>query len=271
MTVAFTPKIRGLQVSFVNESTEVPEGSVYLWDFGDLTTTTSTCAILDDPHRYSELGTYQVKLSVINEEGIEIGSALKEVTLITHTALSSKISDLITNNIPEVLRPGFSSVKESFIEKWQLYLQPLVNHCIPIEQFNNELYYEALENQLIMELAAYDYLVMELSKAISNMAVATSKSFEIDEATGTVTGTSDDNVKKITTGPSEVEFFDKYDSASSVVKALSGSRAGEPGLIVMLRTNICMLAKRLQIYLPLCGDESNTMVSPQVLHKRRYR
>ena len=53
------------------------------------------------------------------------------------------------------------------------------------------------------------------------MAVATSKSFDIDEATGTVIGTSDDNVKKITTGPSEVEFFDKYDSASSVVKALT--------------------------------------------------
>ena len=92
MTVAFTPKIRGLQVSFVNESTKVPEGSQYLWDFGDLTTKTSTCAILDDPHRYSELGTYQVKLSVINEEGTEIGSALKEITLITRTALSSKLS-----------------------------------------------------------------------------------------------------------------------------------------------------------------------------------
>jgi PKD repeat protein len=267
MTVAFSPKIRGLQVSFVNESAEVPEGSLYLWDFGDLNTITSTCATLEEPHYYSELGKYTVTLRII-KDGIELDYTQREVELITKTALSSKIKDQVITYIPDVLRPGFLTVKESYIEKWQLYIQPLVNHEVPVEHFNNEKYYEALENQLIMELAAYDYLVIELSKAVSNMAVATSKAMEIDE-TGNVTGSSDDSVKKISTGPSEVEFFDKYDSAAKIVKALGGNRASEPGLISMLKTNICMLANRLQIYLPFCGRPNDLVIPPIVVNRRR--
>ena len=40
---------------FIDESTEVPEGSQYLWDFGDLTNST-----LKNPEkRYTEIGEYK--------------------------------------------------------------------------------------------------------------------------------------------------------------------------------------------------------------------
>ncbi len=267
MDVAFSIDKKGLRVSLtIIEVPESPEGYTFNWAFGDAST-----LVTNNPetvhHNYNEVGLYTIKLSVKDESGSIIAESEQSLLIVSLTGLTGSIYDLIDNYIPELLKLDFQSVKVSYIEKWQFYFQPLVNHDIPLNKFNDESYYEALENQLVMEMAAYDYLIVELGKAITNLSVAGSNSLEINED-GSVSGSTDDNVKKIKTGPSEVEFHDKYDSASKIVKSLSGTRGGSNGILSTLRNNITMIAHRLDIYLPIGGASDKIPIIPKVLKSR---
>ena len=217
------------------------------------------------------------------EQSISVSDRVK-------THLSDSIYVLINTYIPESIF-GYVpiGVKKQFIEKWQLYIQPLVNHCIPIEEYNNELYYEALENQLIMELAAYDFMVLQISnmvKATANV-ITENNSYTKEEvedmacvrAGGTPGSSSSSSssssrgsggtgsVKAIKTGPTEVQFNDDFeqesDSASNALKAMQPR-----GLIDLLKQELCMLAERLDIYLPICDQIPVTKV-PRVVNRRR--
>lgn len=264
-TVAYSYKVKGLQVSLRSESVEVPVGSTYHWDFGDNTPIeTSNLAIAS--HVYETNGKYNVKLEIKNTSGETLGNSTKEIELIALTGLMYSISEMVDSYIPTLLLDTWWTKKEYFIDKWQLYIQPLVNHEIPLQKYNDEKYYEALENQLIMELAAYDFMVIELNKAIANISVGPSLSLQVDDG-GAVTGSSDDNVKKITTGPTEVEYFDKYEAASKILKVLSGSRGGDYGVLANLKANIQMLSERLQIYLPAFGRDNVQPVAPRVARR----
>ena len=77
-----------------------------------------------------------------------------------------------------------------------------------------------------------------------------------------------DRIKQITTGPTEVQYYDTLaDATSSLWKTLS--QAMQPGgLIDELRKNLCMLASRLEIYLPFCDEVFRTVV-PKVVNRRQ--
>ena len=284
MVVDFNYTTVGLEVTFRNRSKDIPNNSKLLWNFGDGDEYSEENPI----HNYKLSGIFSVSLSVKNQDDIIIGKCIQEVFVSNEvkTHLSGSIYELIDIYIPKSIFGYIPyNIKRQFIEKWQLYIQPLVDHEIPLEQYNNELYYEALENQLIMELAAYDFMSVELSnmfKAISSTVIENNSSEQIScndgcispnnipssqsSSSSSVSQYGGNSIKKIQTGPTEVEFFNNYEldseSASNVVKALQPG-----GILDLIKTNLCMLAERLDIYLPIC-DKDSKIVVPKVVNKR---
>lgn len=266
MVVDFNYATVGLKVTFENLFTGVPSDYTSHWDFGDNTQST-----LNNPtHEFDKPGFYKVTLLVKDPASNTVGSSEQRVPVTdkAKTHLSGSIYQLIDTYIPEnIFGVVTTSTKRQFIEKWQLYLQPLVNHCIPLQEYNNEMYYEALENQLIMELAAYDFMSVQ----VANMVKAQAQSILENNTTSSSGGSEppdgyQGDVKKIQTGPTQVEYFnpneDESDLASNIIKAL-----GPGGLLDMMKDNLCMLAGRLDIYLPIC-ERPTRVVVPKAVNKR---
>lgn len=265
-----------LEVSFRDLSIEVPEGSEYLWDFGDLKVSNERNPV----HTYDESGFYVVTLTITTPAipDVENKPGKKQFRLgvsdLSKTQLSDTIYNLINVYIPDGLLAYLSDIdKQVYIEKWQLYLQPLVNHVdgmeIPEDEYNNELAYEALENQLIMELSAYDFLtvgIINMMRSATDIVQEDSSSTEAPEGTEGEDGKQ--RIKSIVTGPTEVQFYEGLsgDSASSLAKTITS--AMQPGGVIdTLKQNICMLAQRIGIYLPICSMPKITKV-PRIINKR---
>ena len=267
----FLCKVDGLQVTFQILS-KIPTNSVVSWDFGD---GTDAYNVSKTTHSYEEMGIYPVTVTVETSEGTYgEGSQVLMLSTVTKTHLTDSIYNLINEYIPSEISSGMSSSQKSvYINKWQLYIQPLVNrprgHEIPLEEYNNELYYEGLENQLIMELAAFEYL----NKTIIDLIIGAGEYLRrLVQVSSTEDGddyenTRGDRVKRITTGPTEVEYYDTTsDSISSLYKNyLDALKPG--GVIDELRKNLCMLADRLEIFLPFCTPDYQLVV-PKVVNRR---
>ena len=249
MVVDFIFNTVGLKSNFTNLSYEVPDEYTYSWDFGDGETSTE----LNPTHEYQKMGFYRVSMSIVDSNNRPIEKVTKTVLISdkVKTHLSNSIYVLINTYIPySIFGKVPSSVKQQFIEKWQLYIQPLVNHEIPVEDFNNELYYEALENQLIMELAAYDYMILNIQNVIN----ATSQTIIKDNSQGSECG---------------VEYFNDTESEKDFISNIT--KATQPGgFIDILKQNLCMLAGRLDIYLPICENQTRVVV-PRVVNRRKPR
>ena len=267
MNVAFVYVTKGLQVSFRIIS-KVSAGVTTSWDFGDSKESSSNDR--SPSYTYETAGFYTVTLRVTkDEETIEQSQLVmvsEDESITTH--LSDSIYNLIDNYIPPELGNITMDQKVTYITKWQLYLGPLVNHEILPDKYQDELAYEGLENQLVMELAAWEYLNVQLTALLAKTNDFFSK---FQSQSGTSEEDSEDpntRIKSITTGPTEVEYYDKFsDSIASWWKYYM--QALQPGGIIdELRINLCTLAQRLEIYLPFC-DKVRTSVVPKVVNRRK--
>lgn len=267
MNVAFVYVTKGLQVSFRIIS-KVPTSCYTSWDFGDSNWSSSNDR--SPSYTYETAGFYTVTLRVTKDEETIEQSQLVMVSddesITTH--LSDSIYNLIDNYIPPELGNITMGQKVTYITKWQLYLGPLVNHEILPDKYQDELAYEGLENQLVMELAAWEYLNVQLTALLAKTNDFFSK---FQSQSGTSEEDSEDpnnRIKSITTGPTEVEYYDKFsDSIASWWKYYM--QALQPGGIIdELRINLCTLAQRLDIYLPFC-DKVRTSVVPKVVNRRK--
>lgn len=267
----FQYTVEGLDVSF-SVTSKVPAKAIFNWDFGD---DKEAYNQRNPSHSYEKSGFYTVTLTVETADGSYKGEGQKVLIIssITKTHLTDSIYNLINEFIPhELSGPMTNSQKSLYINKWQLYIAPLVNRPrgleIPLEHYNDELYYEGLENQLVMELAAWDYLNVK----ILNILTGTGQYLRDLTMEGTTEdegfeGTRGDRVKRIQTGPTEVEYYDSLSEATSTLfKAYS--QAVQPGGVMdELRKNLCMLASRLSIYLPFCSQSYHPTV-PYVVNRR---
>lgn len=268
----FQYSVDGLEVSFV-VITKVPRKAVFSWDFGD---DTGEYNKKSPNHTYEKSGFYTVTLEISTSEDGIIATAEKLLIVsdITNTHLTGSIYTLINEYIPKELSdPMTSEQKAVFINKWQLYIHPLVRRPrgkeIPKDKYNDELYYEGLENQLIMELAAWDYLNVK----ILNLLTGTGQYLREMTSSGSTgddsnfENTRGDRVKHIQTGPTEVDYYDTLsESASALFKAYS--QAIKPGGILdEFKKNLCMLAERIGIYLPFCNLPYTSIV-PKVVNRR---
>ena len=254
----FVYSVSGLDVSY-RILTKVPADLTPDWDFGD---NGGKSQENSPKYKYDTSGFYTVTLKL----GEETCSKLVVVSEHVKTVLKGSIYTLIDRYIPKSMSMTTED-KEAYINKWQLYLQPLVNHEIPLDEYSNELYYEGLENQLVMELAVYDLIYSR----IYNLILSTGTSIE-DIISGNPSGDGEGNerIKQITTGPTEVQFYDSLsESISSIYKTYT--QFTQPGgLLDELKKNLCMLAGRLDIYLPICTLPSNP-IAPQVVNRRVAR
>ena len=267
MNLAFVYVTKGLQVSFRIIS-KVPSGVTTSWDFGDFKESSSNDR--SPSYTYETAGFYTVTLRVtIGEETIEQSQLVmvsEDENITTH--LSDSIYNLIDNYIPKELGNMSMDQKVTYITKWQLYLGPLVNHEILPDKYQDELAYEGLENQLVMELAAWEYLNVQITALLARTNDFFSKFQSQPESSNSEKEDNNTRIKKITTGPTEVEYFDRYsDSIASWWKYYI--QALQPGGIIdELRVNLCTLAQRLDIYLPFC-DKVRTSVVPKVVNHRK--
>lgn len=274
MKIDFQILTEGLTANFQLLS-KVPAGLIPSWDFGD--DTAGETNKKSPSHTYGRSGIYQVNLTVADNNGTVVGGATKTLLISdkVKTRLSDSIYNLINAYIPEELAKAMTNDEKALhINKWQLYIQPLVvrssGNEIPLEQYNNELYYEGLENQLIMELAAFDYLYVKVLNVLSG----TGQYVRDVTKTGTQDKDADpddsargDRIKHITTGPTEIEYYDTVtDSTSSLISHyLTALKPG--GAIDLLRQNLCMLASRLEIFLPIC-NKPLIPIMPMVVNRR---
>ena len=281
MNLAFVYVAKGLEVSF-KVLNKVPADATIGWDFGVIGGESSE---LNPTFTYESPGYYTATLTVTENppEGEPIVSTVSQVLLVSDgdvkTHLNDSIYNLIDLYVPANLVDDGMTLqqKTTFIQKWQLYLGPLVNHCIPMEEYTNELYYEGLENQLVMELAVWDFLNMQIVSLLTGtgqyidsltyQSVNTHGEGEEEEPTGDDQATAG-RVKRIQTGPTEVEYFDELsDSLSTLYKAYS--EALKPnGIIDVLRQNLCNLASRLRIFLPMCDNAYKPVKVPRVVNRR---
>lgn len=281
MNLAFVYVAKGLEVSF-KVLNKVPADATIGWDFGVVGGESSE---LNPTFTYESPGYYTATLTVTENppEGEPIVSTVSQVLLVSDgdvkTHLNDSIYNLIDLYVPaNLVDEGMTlQQKTTFIQKWQLYLGPLVNHCIPIEEYTNELCYEGLENQLVMELAVWDFLNMQIVSLLTGtgqyidsltyQSVNTNGEGEEEEPTGDGKATTG-RVKRIQTGPTEVEYFDELsDSLSTLYKAYS--EALKPnGIIDVLRQNLCNLASRLRIFLPMCDNAYKPVKVPRVVNRR---
>ena len=138
--VDFLSTIVGLNVKFRGYADELPADFTATWDYGD-GKTESKPNLLTSSHTYEQDGTYVVKFQITDNHGGQVAKKTKAITVSdkVKTQLSGSIYELIDTYIPEdIFGKVPLDMKQQFIEKWQLYIQPLVDHDVPIEEFNNE-------------------------------------------------------------------------------------------------------------------------------------
>lgn len=264
----FVPIISGLSVKFQLIG-KVPSTMPVDWDFGDSNQEYNKRQVT---HTYSESGFYTVTVTYTDSKKGKTYdySQTIVVNIDAKTSLTGSIYDLIDYYIPEEMRVKLSlPEKTMYINKWQLYVHPLVNHRIPREEYNNELFYEGLENQLIMELAVFDFLTVKLQNILARTGQYLQNVTGLSERETDAIGNSrGDRVKQITTGPTEVQFYDTLtDSISSLYSTYY--KALQPGgLIDTIRKNLCMLAERLEIFIPFC-QHHRTVITPKTVNRRQ--
>lgn len=283
MNLAFVYVAKGLEVSFQVVS-KVPANATIGWDFG---VEGGESSELNPKYTYESQGYYNVtiKITVTSEliDGEPEIYTASQTVMVTgdigpKTHLNDSIYNLIDLYVPANLVSNGMSLQEkaTYIQKWQLYLGPLVEHCIPEEEYTNELRYEGLENQLVMELAVWDFLNVQITSLLTGTGQyidsLTYQSTEVkgnnEEEPSGDDKASTGRVKRIQTGPTEVEYFDDLsDSLSTLYKAYT--EALKPGGIMdILRQNICNLASRLMIFLPFCNNSYKPVKVPRVVNRR---
>lgn len=263
----FIPIISGLTVKF-RLTGQVPSTMPVDWDFGDSKEEYNKRQVT---HTYEESGFYLVTVSYHDTKKGKTYTYSRQivVNIEAKTSLTGSIYDLIDYFLPkEIITSMTLDEKQMYINKWQLYIHPLVNHFIPIEEYNNELYYEGLENQLIMELAVYDFLNTKLYNLLARAGQYLSNVTGISEDETDAMGQSrGDRIKQITTGPTEVQYYDTLSESISSLYSTYYKALQPGGLIDTIRKNLCILAERLTIFLPFC-QHRKTVTPPRVVNRR---
>jgi PKD repeat protein len=265
-TFGFVTQVSGLRVSF-RIIGKVPVLTPVNWDFGDNGTEFN---VRNPQHEYEQSGIYTVICSYTDADGeTQSYSADIVVNTLAHTHLTGSIYNLIDAYIPEELATEMAiKDKQVFINKWQLYIHPLVNHHIPLEEYSNELYYEGLENQLIMELAVWDYLNTWLYNILARTGAFLSNIATLsEEADDNSVHSRGDRIKQITTGPTEVQYYDKISESYASLYSTYYKALQPGGVIDSIKKNLCMLAERLEIFLPIC-NRVGEKVTPKVTNHR---
>lgn len=230
----------GLAVTFQNLSTGIQSTSTYAWEFGDGDTSTDK----NPAHTYSGAGFFIVKLTVTTGADSSVVEIQIGVAATGKPAPSNlSILDMIKTSIPTGVTLNVSTSVNS-IRKWQDFIFPIVDTPTDDSEKYLELSYSPLANQLIAELTCID------------MIIDGANSFLISQ--GNQTGASGKELKKITTGPAESEWFSGSEVWAEIMKV--------GGAFDQIQKHACELASYLRIPLDFCPALPRNPTVPSVLY-----
>lgn len=149
--------------------------------------------------------------------------------------------DLVANEQPPGLAIPVSYTTLKAME-WRIYLQKAITPPILDIDIQNEAAWPFLINTLIAKLVVFDFILKSV------------KSLMVNSIASDLGGA---NIKKITTGPTDVEYLDVF---ASLIKFLTSGAHGSP--LDNLAIDICQLAKRVRVYLPLCNNPNTDPIIP---------
>lgn len=233
----------GLAVTFQNLSTGIQSTSTYSWEFGDGDTSTDK----NPAHTYSGAGFFVVKLTITT--GTESSSVEIQIGVAaTGKPAPSNLSilDMIKTSIPAGVTLN-ASTAVNYIRKWQDFIFPIVDTPTDSSEKYLELCYTPLANQLIAELTCIDLIIDGAN------------SFLISQ--GNQTGASGKELKKITTGPAESEWFSGSEIWAEVMKG--------GGAFEQIQKHACELASQLRVALDFCPALPRNPVVPSVLYNTK--
>lgn len=247
---------QGLTLQFENTSLNDPTS--FLWDFGDGNISTEESPV----HTYNELGFFSVKLIAISEEGSS--EPLEMKVLVGKDIINSfnaNILELVSYYTPNNLSDVNTIVKQTLIQKWQMYLQPLVYIPYPVDPMDVfiESRWPPLVNNLIAQLVSHDIILNGASKFLIDLS--NPESTEITDKKG--------SIKSIETGPAKTEWYENSKIDIEKIGKAYESATKPGGIFDMLKEGICQLSARVRIYLPMCGQLSHDVIAPSVITKSR--
>ena len=146
--------------------------------------------------------------------------------------------DYIQLTLPSTLVPSPDLV-ELLIRKWQTTLHVAFN--VQTVLCHIEASYTENQNILISDLVAYDLLTLFFNKVLG----------AISDNTVTGATTVSGGVKRVQTGPAEVEYFDIPNKANAEALALL---LKDGSLISEIKGRICSEADQLRVKVHICED-----------------
>lgn len=236
LTASFLVNPNLLSVQFLDTSTDTLNNIVsWAWNFGDTASGGQNTSTLQSPqHTFTSPGTYIVRLQITNNApGTPLVTSItRNIIVNTVPVLPVSLKDFILLKVPPPINIPPGAI-DAYVATYQLYMQPLVNSpgVADVDTFN-EAAYPPLVNALIAYTVAYQITLDNVGK---NLILGSS--------TGIVGG-QPGLVKKIETGPSNAEFQDMANLQKQIY--------GKNGLLEQLKMELCKLASRLLIKMPMC-------------------
>lgn len=151
-------------------------------------------------------------------------------------------TDLVENEQPPGLVVPLSYVSLKAME-WRVYLQKAITPGILDGDVQNEAAWPFLVNILIAKLIVFDFIIKSIKSLMASSTLGSAGSGA--------------NIKKITTGPTDVEYFDAF---ASLAKFFAPTAHGSA--LDNMAIDICQLAKRVRVYLPLCNNPNTDPIVP---------
>lgn len=234
----FTFITNGLTIFLQDTSTESP--NAWQWDFGD---SVGTSIIQNPTYSYAAAGSYTISLIATNGDGSSTPYTY-EITVNSSNTVS--IDDIIEFEIPPSITLD-QNTKNYLLLKWRLYLQAAFE--IEDAYLMDEASYSQLQNILIAKLIIYDLLVLEAKRYLAST---------MNGGGSSSTGASGGNIKKIETGPSNVEWY----SGSDTLSKIFGPDKNGVSPFDSLSGDVCGLGNKLGVKLPMCKLYQNNPVIP---------
>lgn len=142
--------------------------------------------------------------------------------------------------------PAGLNIDDNFKNIRIRYWRELLQQAFDITDIVDEEEYTFLQQNFIAKLVVYDAILLEIKNLA--ISVSTSSSDNSSGATGAV--------KKVVTGPAEVEFHNPSNSISSfTTRGASGKTPLEE-----LSVDICGLASKLQVHLKMCDFKGSPVM-----------
>jgi hypothetical protein len=218
---------RDLSVRFQDRSKGDPDK--WDWKFGDIISNSQNPNII-----FPTPGPY--KCTLVVSKGEEISKPYSFDILVTKGGIGVPITQMIQMDTP----PEYNINEEYLqlrIKNWQLYLQNSPTPHIADEDVFDETKWPPMYNLLIAKLAIYDYMTLAGKRFLINLGTGD----------GTTPVTAKGPVKRIETGPSNVEWYDLSTFWDNLSKTIGGE-----GILQLALDDICAFANQLGVWLPMC-------------------